>query len=336
MCLVSTVLCQATQYRIQDLGLLTAKSSYPLAINDNGDVLGECEMNGSSQYFLWTPESGSKMLNLPKDAAVRGFNNKRQVVGFYTTTEGWFSKQKVIYPFIWTEEKGLQNLGLIKDMLAFRINDEGTILLMDRKDQLFVWKDGVVKMLPGASHIVRNKHNSSQFEMKNNQLAYIKQDPIDKEHPIKAMWQDLQTQVTRPFLQAFQGTPHITDINKSGYVVGYFKLQRKKTGYISFPDGKGETFSNFIPLYINEDGIAVGQCKLDAHRTGCIYKIGDTEAHDINEFMLPLDQQPIPYENIVCLNGINQDGFITAIVSIYGKHHAVLLEPIEEIPTPAE
>jgi probable HAF family extracellular repeat protein len=76
-----------TRGRLRDLGTLGGSSSFALAINDRGQVVGtSATADGRNHTFLWT---NGRMRQLPLDS-VSGINNRGQVAGGVITEGGGF------------------------------------------------------------------------------------------------------------------------------------------------------------------------------------------------------------------------------------------------------
>lgn len=98
---------------MQDLGTLPGGSnSLAIDINDLGQVVGyastPCTPGCGTHAFLWTKEGGREDLGVVPDLVATygfGINDFRQVTGYATTAGG------VGFPFLWTANAGMQNLG---------------------------------------------------------------------------------------------------------------------------------------------------------------------------------------------------------------------------------
>ncbi len=102
--LLSMYSYSAPYYRLVDLGLQESDQSEAMAVNDHGVVLGKYKMNGIKHFFLWTQDSGVKLIDLPQTTDLYllhlSLNNKNQIAGEYTDQQG------NLRGFFWIQAKG--------------------------------------------------------------------------------------------------------------------------------------------------------------------------------------------------------------------------------------
>lgn len=328
--LCATVTCQAIQYRIQDIGLSAATSSKITAINDRGDVAGICVIYfGVKQGFIWTQEEGLIILDKPAGTFdISSINNHGQVVGTFIQREGFFFPTETIRPFLWSKENGFQDLGMVnsENTWGCSINDEGSVFLKTASGGVYVWENGKVEKI--VSNVV-NHNEMIQVVMKGHHLAYLQND--DTENPgIKALLLNLQSSEKKTFPYAFQKTPSLSGLNGIGQVTGFFYDDNNFTGFISDTHGETMTYKDFVPMDINDKGIAIGiNLSESKELTGAILLHGETTSLEIKP-LITSSEQGLPFEKISRLDGINQNGWITGTALRNGSKHAVLLIPIEE------
>ena len=138
---VNPALAQVTAI---DLGTLGGSSSFPFAMNDKGQVVGESETvtNGPTHAFLWTPNTG--MIDLGTLGGTRsnalGVNNAGEVVG-YSDIPG----DTTVHAFLWTSDGGMIDLGTLggAGSIANDINERGQIVgfsqIADGTGHAFLW-----------------------------------------------------------------------------------------------------------------------------------------------------------------------------------------------------
>ena len=124
-------------YLVRDLdplpGLANRRSAEAVAINDLGQIVGNSrDTDGQRHAVLWTVDEAGRVTG-PRDlgtfdtgtsSTAMGINNLGQVVGF--ADNAGFRR-----PFIWTEDGGMQDLGVPDGLLggqAHAINDQGQIV----------------------------------------------------------------------------------------------------------------------------------------------------------------------------------------------------------------
>ena len=106
-------LCVAQQYTVTDLGTLGGDSSTALAVNRDGQVVGESYLRGNQQFhaFIWTSNRGMHdlgTLNSIGDSEAVGINDSGQVVG-----SSQFSTSNSFHAYIWSSQQGMTDLGTL-------------------------------------------------------------------------------------------------------------------------------------------------------------------------------------------------------------------------------
>lgn len=327
--LLAAVAGDAVQYKIRDLGVLTAKSSQPTSINDEGDVIGLIKTGDAHQVFLWNDKTGLNIIKgLPKTAYPLQINNKGQIVGIFWSLDGWFVQKWVKHAFLYSIKDGYKDLGSIdgKNTYAASIDDAGNILLFTQEGQCYLWSNGKKMKLEGVSQLALAGEYYNIAMNNQGQIAFLQKKPDDKKSPLQASLYNCGTKEMIPFLKDVKGVPYISSINDQGTIAGFYKTAKGEVlAYFANANGSNETVSHFEPSSINQDGAAVGRLTKEIKYRGGFYKDGALQ--DIHDMMLPFEQQPIAYEIISNLTGINNKGQIIAVIQLLGNPHAVLLEP---------
>jgi probable HAF family extracellular repeat protein len=136
---------------MQDLGTLPGLPfCIALAINDSGEVAGDCQQalgnNSFQRAFLWTQATGMKDLGTlgGADSAATGINASGEVVGTARTPDN------VPHGFYWTQSAGMQEIVTPGSAsLAFAVNDSGEVAgVFWPSGAAFVWSksSGVKKI----------------------------------------------------------------------------------------------------------------------------------------------------------------------------------------------
>jgi probable HAF family extracellular repeat protein len=151
-------LCAST-YEIKDLGLLESDSSHANYINDLGQVCGYYTFQGKMYAFLYDPENGIQVPNLPEGAVIRKINNVGQLIGDFTNASG--------HSFFWDPQNGLIDLGTFA---AVDLNDAGQVVGSSKIGEAHhacIWQNGQITDLgvlqgemglsgPSSAHKINN------------------------------------------------------------------------------------------------------------------------------------------------------------------------------------
>ncbi len=127
----------------QDLGKLpTADYSYSVAVNNNGQVVGNSGVtNEFSRAFFWSNGVMQNLGTLPGDQSsfASDLNKQGQVVGNSST----LSSSRA---FVWSQDRGMQDLGVLPGTfmsMAYGINDKGQVAgystATSGSSRAFVW-----------------------------------------------------------------------------------------------------------------------------------------------------------------------------------------------------
>jgi probable HAF family extracellular repeat protein len=140
-----------TSWTITDLGTLGGSGSYPIAINDRGQIIGEAATNKKDPEMklpIWHPflwENG-KLHDLTikgsESTTVTGINNRGQIIG------SWHSAKTGTHGFLLQDRK----LTDLQELLPMAINDRGEIAgvvgkHLQSSSRTFLWRHGTVTYL---------------------------------------------------------------------------------------------------------------------------------------------------------------------------------------------
>lgn len=120
--ILSDVTAELPRYKIIDISVSSFESCWPIAINENCQILGSLSENNQLHYFLWDTERGLNILDLPQDAECAYLNNLGQVAGTFANG---------IHAFIWDPVTGTQDIGKLNDLriVVYGFNDLSEMLL---------------------------------------------------------------------------------------------------------------------------------------------------------------------------------------------------------------
>ncbi len=125
-------------------GLPGARDVYVQGVNDNGDVVGICDMpNGDWRGFIWQEGVTSDLGSFGGGSTwASDLNNSGQVVGI---SEDAFGTPQA---FLWTRKDGMRRLlGSRDGNRAYGINERG-VVVGGVSGEAFVWMNGVTTYLP--------------------------------------------------------------------------------------------------------------------------------------------------------------------------------------------
>jgi hypothetical protein len=131
-----------SEYQMIDIGVLHADYNYPIAINEQGQIIGRSSIYDTEYLFLWTKESGLRILDLPFTSFDQAkFNDLGQIVGVDRSTD------RII---MWEPNKGSHILIEFNDAIPEKIvgfNNAGQLLIsaMDPESEVthLYYYDGI-------------------------------------------------------------------------------------------------------------------------------------------------------------------------------------------------
>lgn len=135
---LSPLFASITSYEIIDIGVLSMDGSRAIAVNDQGQVLGEIENEGRQSIFLWDKDSGLQILKLPESRDLH-LNNKGQIAGIRSNEV-----------FIWDKATGFYNIGTFGiNTFIKSFNDKGQLLIAsdEPEGRIYLWDRGETKEL---------------------------------------------------------------------------------------------------------------------------------------------------------------------------------------------
>jgi probable HAF family extracellular repeat protein len=123
--------------------------SYPVAINNQGQVIGDSWVPGGMHAFFWDPETGIHDIGTlgRLSSYARAINENGQVVGASLTHGG------AEHAFLWDPVRGMRDIhppGVYGSSGAVAINIQGQVLLEvwdDSGQRTMVWQNGVATEL---------------------------------------------------------------------------------------------------------------------------------------------------------------------------------------------
>ncbi len=320
-------LCEGTEYLIKDMGLFEEGESRATGINDRGEVVGIVRINDVQKVFLWSPRTGRKILDdLPQGAYAMGINNRGEVWGQFFSLDGWWSPKWVMHVFRWSEERGYDDLGAMDSMgtAVACVNDLGQATFITTENQCYFWNDWDKTKLDEASNVVQ--HGDLDLicaRMNDTDLVFLKKGPKEKKGP-QLFKMDLNSKECTRLFEDKKETPYPTTLTKEGKLGGFFTTQGKYEGFI-LSQKELTTIPNFRLNSMNDQGLAVGTLILGKEEYGALYK--DDKLLNINDLMLPSEKQPLAFERVISLKGINRDGQMIGVVDSWNTKQAVLLIP---------
>lgn len=156
---ISSFLSGAIEYEIQDIGTLQTHSSEAIAINNQGEILGWYNVDGTNEekhYFL--REKNGTFHELPKKEPGKGTSiNWRYLTNngkVYGTFDG-----NVNFPvlYVWDQANGAIKLGTLPWKEIAAVNDLGQVLIKSKQEnengktviRPLIWYNGQVTKLYG-------------------------------------------------------------------------------------------------------------------------------------------------------------------------------------------
>ena len=160
--------------------------------------------------------------------------------------------------------------------------------------------------------------------LNDSEFVFLKKGPQEKKGP--ALYKmELSTRKCVRWMEEKKETPYPTCLDKAGTIGGVFHNQSKYEGFLSKSDGSLEIIKDFQLWGMNDSGQVVGAMIVGKELRGGVYQEG--ELFNINDLMLPPEKQPLAYEHILSLTGVNKSGQMIGIMSSWNTKQAVLLHP---------
>lgn len=325
---ISSFLC--AEYDIDDIGTLQTHSSQPIAINNQGQILGWYNIDGSAtgKHFFVREKKGS-FHELPlRENGVGWEINWRYLTNngkAYGTFDG-NANFSVLYA--WDQKNGVVKLGNLPGKDIVKINDAGQVLIRSIKEtedgrtviHPIIWKDGIITRLKGLEgDLGIEAEESYGYDMNNRgevigqSVAYLvyKNELYKEKHATK--WVngkaiDIHNKVTkRPESIA-------TAINDLGEIL--------IEGMMIHEDGKLVNIGRGIHVKTTDT-------KYLYYHSGVFDKFGKELispgtivgriSHDLNSIWMGCGE-------IICVNDIGEA--IATGKTIYGEQHIMFLRPV--------
>jgi len=321
MALILAPWAGAQSYTVTDLGVLpSATSSYSLALNDQGAVVGYSSGPELENHaFLWTVAKGMQDLGTlvgDYSSVAIAVNNAGEVVG---GSEG----NGLTRAFYWTATSGIQDLGVGINTFAQGINNSGEIVGYNGDSHAFVWTAATgaqdLGTLGGTISSASGINDSGEVVGYSNLLNY------DGDHAF--LWtksggmMDIHTLGDGENSIAY-------GINASGQVSGSAgTLQGSQSSALLWTPSRGMQIlgaaSPSEALGINTSGEIVGD--IVRRRNTWIAFLWTAKGHvqNLND-LIPANSGWI----LTTAIGVNGVGQISATGMINGQSHAALLTPV--------
>jgi hypothetical protein len=335
----------APAYRIVDIGVLPGLAmddSYAVAVNDNGQVIGESGgdyPSGSQQAFFWDASLAMQKLSTALWCSAFGMNNYGVVVGNYpnSTTKA----------FRWDASAGFQNLGPgpvagYPYYGGAAINDSGNIAYANWSysgppGKAYLVSDGAASWIGELYSGARTDPTGLNNE--NEMVGYSYKTGV----PFQAFfWSSASGIVGLGFLSGFTSSVAY-GVNDASQAVGYCANDASgaQTAFVWNPTGGmselGSSLigaTNTLARRISSGGIAVGWGLIGGTNHALAWAAGQ-DAVDLNSRVPDMSGWAV----LRSANGINSSGLIVGEgLLTNGVRHAFVLYPSSptgtDTPTP--
>lgn len=339
MCLSSTLF--ALEYEIQDIGTLQTHSSQAIAINNEGQILGWYNLDGTPEgkHFFVRDQDGS-FHEIPKESSMVYENIPQNMYHIkidwkYLTgagvAYGTFSipnANPVLY--MWDQNSGIVKLGQLPGAEISAINDVGQVLIKsiqgaDSSGKLIhypiIWQNGKITKLRGLEGDLGTESNESYgFDMNNNgdvvgrsfiELVY-KNNIYKESHAVlwtKGQAIDLHRTVAK------SDNTIATKINDLGDIVF-------NCGHLVRNDGKIIGLGHVPKVTDSKYFICGDDCFTTrfGERIYCIAIVNNKLYNDYTSIWMTCNQ----------IMDMNDNGeVIVKAKTVYGEDHAMLLIPVQ-------
>lgn len=168
----------AEEYDIQDIGTLQTHSSEPIAINNQGQILGWYNLDGTTEgkHFFVRERDGSF-----HEVTRREYENGCEIKWRYLTSDGkaygTIDGNNFATLYVWDQKNGILKLGNLPGKDISAINDAGQVLIhsvqeiREGRSVIYpvIWKDGSITRLKGLEGDVGIESDESYGLDMNNQ-----------------------------------------------------------------------------------------------------------------------------------------------------------------------
>lgn len=346
---ISSFVFAEIDYEIQDIGTLQTHSSQAIALNNQGQILGWYDVDGSQKHFFVRDKDGTfheindsvVYQNVPKqfcnikidwryltDGGVAyGIYNCPNSAEFFNST-GLKNDNPILY--MWNQQNGVFKVGQLPAKEVSAINNAGQVLIKSvseyRNGKLFfnpvIWQNGKITKLRGLEgDLGIESEESYGFDLNNNgevvgqSVAYIsyKNDIYKQIHAVKwinGQAIDLHKEVPKSASTCATAINDLGDVIVGTYLI---RADGKRLESYLFSCSKANNTKYFLAL---RNGY-----RLFLDRDGNQTQLaGNKIFDDYDCIWMYLDR------NI----DMNDNGEVIAQgVTIYGEQHAMLLTPIK-------
>ncbi len=340
---ISNFLSAEIEYEIHDIGTLQTKASQAIALNNNGQILGWYNIDGSNtgkQFFVRNKDG--RFHEIKEDAEIVYLNIPQQFRSVridwqYLTDDGkaygtFKINNQLSILFMWNQKNGLVKLGTLPGNEISAINNAGQVLIKSVEDnengkairRPVIWHNGRVTKLEGShGDLGIESEESYGFDLNNNgevvgqslvSLSY-KNEIYKQVHAVK--WTNGQVIDLQKMLPKMDSSSAIAINDHSDVLI---KNSEDGTLYYVEKNGGFRKTANYL-IKINNIGYVY-----------CESEVVDRENKFVTAtpFLNPRIKQNNNsiWSRIIHFNKINDHGEIIAKAkTIYGEEHAMFLSP---------
>ncbi len=327
MLAMSSLLSANLQYEIHDIDTLQTHSSEAIALNNNGDILGVYNLDGSQNgecVFFRDKEGGFSEL----PSTVDGICVNWRYLTNNSTVYGTFESGGFTTLFMWDSEGGAVNLGNLPGKEISAINDAGQVLVkcvsenVDGKSISYpvIWKNGGIIKLEGLVGDGGIPSDEAVGLDMNNHGDVVGHSVIDLIYKNKLYKQTRATKwVNGKVIDLHKSVP------KSAYTVA------------KLINDYGEVIVG--PYLVDKDGDMQRTFNSPTSKTDTTYFYNNREVFDKNHKTVTsvghvgnmmLENRDSIWLRATKIVGVNDNGEIIAQgQTIFGEQHALFLSPID-------
>lgn len=338
--LVSRVVFAAVEYDIHDIGTLQTKASQAIALNNNGQILGWYNIDGSNteKHFFVRNKDGV-FYELPGKEPASGLAINWLYLKDEGKAYGTFDVNTATKALcVWDQRNGIVKLGVLPGKEISAINNAGQVLIKSVIENIdgksvcrpVIWENGKLIKLNGLEgNVGILSEESYGYDMNNKgevvgqSLTYqvYKNEVYKQFHATK--WVNGQAIDLHKTVPKSANSSAIA-LNDSGEML--MKGAMDSFGYILYFIGEGKIYlkgGNGSLKKITNSGCAYCECGA-AHKNGnqviAPYEITDKVKNDLDSIWVKASE----------IISINDKGEIIAQgETIYGEQHAMLLTPVK-------
>lgn len=288
------------KYKVLDLGTFTYSNSEALQINDNLDILGNFE-NGA--FFFWSIDTGFKGFG-------RG-STKMNSTGRIALSEERSCCQGRQFDIFTLDPKSNKRMGL-----GFRDGNAQKVVAINNLNQIIfegnsglsVWSNNGIKQIHDLfdrNHPIFINDKSEIYGTAKSPYGYL-----------VARCYQLDTGKTFDINPSMKKNFQVVNINKIGQAIIHWKSATEEGAFL-WPLGQQ------LPLTVRKINDAGQMLDKDT------YFWDKGQKYEINSLLDLEHDQNTPFEKIVRINDINNDGIMVGKGLVNGCSHAVLIVPMK-------